>query len=161
MFSHFDKHLLHVGKSQRFFLRSLQLPERVKLLRCDDVTLDLICLVEVSDRIFDEGMRDGGREFEGFGITTSGRTSPLRHKSVCHCERSKLVCFESDLLSQHDIAGHQIAVWYETVAHYRTADFVEFFYVRHVRVVDAIPLGCVAADDIEKVTCIKLRQLLG
>jgi hypothetical protein len=64
-------------------------------------------------------------------------------------------------LSQHDIAGHQIAFWYETVAHYRTADFVEFFYVRHVRVVDAIPLGRVGADSIEKITGIKLGQLLG
>jgi hypothetical protein len=64
-------------------------------------------------------------------------------------------------LRQHDIAGHQIALWYETVAHYRTANFVEFFYVRHVRVVDAIPPGRVAADNIEKVACIKLRQLLG
>ena len=62
MFSHFDKHLLHVGKSQRFFLRSLQLLERVKLLHRDDVTLDLIRLVEVSERIFDEGVRDGGRK---------------------------------------------------------------------------------------------------
>jgi hypothetical protein len=62
-------------------------------------------------------------------------------------------------LSQHDIAGHQIAFWYEAVAHYRTADFVEFFYVRHVRVVDAIPPGRMASDDIEKVTRIKLRQL--
>ena len=60
-------------------------------------------------------------------------------------------------MSQHDIAGHQIAFWYETVARYRTADFVEFFYVRHVRVVDAIPLGRVAADDIEKVAPVKLR----
>jgi hypothetical protein len=63
-------------------------------------------------------------------------------------------------LSQHDIARHQIASWNETVAHYRTADFVEFFYVRRARVVDAVPLGRVAADDIEKVARIKLRQLL-
>jgi hypothetical protein len=64
-------------------------------------------------------------------------------------------------LSQHDIAGHQLALWYETEAHYRTAGFVDFFNVRHVRVVDAIPPSRVAADNFEKAMCIKLRQLLG
>ena len=94
-------------------------------------------------------------------MTTSGGTSWLWRKSFCHCECSDLICFQSYLLSEHDIAGHQIAFWYETVSHYRTADFVDFFYVGFRRVVDAIPLGRVAADDIEKVTRIKLRQLLG
>jgi len=61
MFSLFDKHLLHVGKSERCFPRPLQVLESADLLHCDDVRLDMVGLVEVSDRFFDEGVSDGGR----------------------------------------------------------------------------------------------------
>ena len=39
------------------------------------------------------------------------------------------------------------------------AYFGELFNVRRRRVIDPIPLGRMAADDIEKIECIKLRQL--
>jgi hypothetical protein len=61
-FSHFDKHLLHVGKSERFFPRPLQFLESVDLLYCDGVTLDMVGLVEVSE----QGASDGGRKIQGF-----------------------------------------------------------------------------------------------
>ena len=57
-------------------------------------------------------------------VCTSGRAPRTWRKSVCHHQGSEFIGFQTYLLSEHDIARHKIAFWYETVSHYRTANLV-------------------------------------
>jgi hypothetical protein len=157
--SHLQENGFHVGKPKRFLARSLAFSEDVKLSQCNLIPLEPVFFSEVRLHVLDEGASYFGREIKRL-TDYHVRSDVAAAAQICLPLRAQPIrLFQSYLLSQHDIAGHQIAFWYEAVAHYRTADFVEFFYVRHVRVVDAIPPGRMASDDIEKVTRIKLRQL--
>ena len=66
MFSHFDKHLTHLGKPKRLFPRALEFLENVQLPYCGHAALDPVRLVEVSECVFDEGVSDRGRKIQGF-----------------------------------------------------------------------------------------------
>ena len=94
-------------------------------------------------------------------MTTLAPALWIWRKSFCHRKCGLLICFESYLLSKHNIARHEVAFWDETVATEGPANFIQLFNVCCSSIVNPIPLVSVAADDVEKVECIKLRQLLG
>jgi hypothetical protein len=95
------------------------------------------------------------------GFLDSCRVAKLsRRKPVGFFQRAPLVGFQGNLLSQHDVACDQVFIRHETQPRCRPGVIVELDDVRFIAVAYAIALAAVAADDLEIIVRVELRQLL-
>ena len=94
------------------------------------------------------------------GLIIPGRRKRQRRKSVCDREGRQFICFQSYLLSEHDVTRNQITLRNETPSHLWIAGLVHLSNVGSLPIVDAVSLSAVAADHVEKIHRVKLRALL-
>jgi len=94
------------------------------------------------------------------GLIIPGRRKRQRRKSVCDREGRQFICFQSYLLSEHDVTRNQITLRNETPSHLWIAGLVHLSNVGRLSIMDAVSLSGLAADNVKIIHCIKLRALL-
>src|SRR5215472_13017099 len=87
--------------------------------------------------------------------------SRLRPKPQRHLHCAFLVCFESDLLRQHDVAGGEVALGHEAPAAYRPSLCIQLVHILLLPFLDVVALAGLGTDDFEPSVSLVLDELLG
>ena len=85
---------------------------------------------------------------------------PRRREPFGHSQRGGFIGFKSDFLRQHDVARDKVVSWNEAPANDRSTGAIQLGDIRRCSMPYAVSSARMAADDIEIVVDVILRQLL-
>jgi hypothetical protein len=83
----------------------------------------------------------------------------VRHKPSGNSQGTALECFQSDFLSEHDIAGHKRTARHKAPAHFGATCLIQFVHVHRGAGVDAVFSSCMAPNNVEVPFGVKLFAL--